>query len=93
MSDFCKTLPKWGSEFESGKEYNTDKDIFVTDLVNAYEKKKKIKRMCRNKTVFTMNGMKENEYYTIHIPFNDITKAKLEKKYKGRGLVLLNETI
>jgi len=92
LDDFCKTLPKWGSEF-GDREYDTDKDIFITNLVNKWEEQKRLKKLCKNKTAFTIDCMKKGECYTINTPYNSITKANLEKEYKGKGLVILNEEL
>jgi hypothetical protein len=92
LDKFCLTLPKWGSEFQDGKEFNTDADIYISNLVNAFELNKKIKGWCRTKTVFKLASYKDGEYSTIKAKFDGKVKAYLLGKYSKKGLVIMNET-
>ena len=92
LDDFCLTLPKWGSEFGDGKkEYDTDKDIYVTELVNRFEQDKKWKRACKKQTIFIVEGMEKGKFYTQKTPFNELTKASIIKEFKGKKVEFINE--
>jgi hypothetical protein len=90
LDKFCLTLPKWGSEF-GDEEYNTDADIYISNIVNEFELNKKLKRWCRTKTVFKLASYKDGEYSTIKAKFDGKVKAYLLGKYSKKGLVIMNE--
>jgi len=52
MDEWCKSnLPKWGSEFEEGKEYDTNLEMHLSELVNEFNETKHIKSVLRRKIV------------------------------------------
>ena len=107
LVEYCKTLPKkqWNEEKSSitKKEWNklwaggmaVDTDCFITDLVNEYEQQKQYRKWCKKNTqiAYRTDECKKGSVWVIPIPYNEITKAQLEKKYKNKGLVIINELI
>jgi len=68
---------------------------FVTALVEKWENDKRQKaqrrRWCKRETVFRIEGDKKGNYRTISQPYDIKIKAHLMQKYKGQGLVIVNE--
>ena len=90
----CLTLPKWGSEFGDGKnEYDTDCDIFLSQLVRKFDEQKQYKKWCKKQTVFSIDGDKDGHFRTINKVFDANVKAHLVKKYPDCGLRIINEEI
>lgn len=88
----CKTLPKRQlDEFE----LDMNSDMFVYDLVMDFKDKKQMRTWCRKKTVFYIDGdnVEIGGYRNISHKFDQSVKEHLEKKYKDKGLVIMNETI
>ncbi len=94
LDTHCKTLPKWGSEYGS-KEYDTDCDIFLNSLVNDFEQQKQYRKWCKKGkvTVYRIDKQKKGTYSLLSTSYNEVVKASLEKKYEGKGLVIVNELI
>ena len=94
LDTHCLTLPKWGSEY-GDKEYFTDADIFITGLVSDFEKQKQYRKWCKKDTVtvFRTNEDKKGSYRVKPVPYNELVKTCLEKKCKGKGLIIVNELI
>lgn len=90
LEAFCKTLPKWSSEL-TGKKHDTDKDMFITNLVDEWEDNKKLKRLCKTKTVVLMSDNKEGEYSVFNIKFSENAKQQILKKYENP--VFMNERL
>jgi len=52
MDEWCKSnLPKWGSEFEEGKEYDTDLEMHLSELVNEFNVNKHMKSLLKRRIV------------------------------------------
>lgn len=80
LNAFCKTLPKWGSEFGEG-EYDTDADIFVDGLVKDFLTAKTMKRKCKGKTLWKTKDQKDGAYWELKIKFTEKIKSDLLAKY------------
>jgi len=104
LDDYCDALPKeqWGNDdcipkaqfdkfYPKGRAI--DKDLFVANLVDKFEKNKQFKRWCKKQTVYRIDGDKKGSYRTMPILYDSRVKASLENKYKDKGLVIINETI
>ena len=88
----CMTLPKWGSEY-GDNEYDTDCDIFLGSLVEDFDRQKQYRKWCRKSTVFRIDGDKKGNFRTLPHHYTTQMKFQLEVKYKGKGLVIVNELI
>ena len=90
LDEFCLTLPQWGAEY-GDKRYDTDKDIYVTNLVSKFEETKKVKRWCRTKIVFKLDEDKKGSYQIIPHKYTTKIATALREKHEGKGLVIMNE--
>lgn len=90
LDTYCSTLP-----VRKIKEMTipTDCDIFISGLVEKWEKLKQYTRWCKKQTIFRVDGDKKDEYRVISKFYDDKVKNHLEKKYKDKGLVIVNELI
>ena len=81
--------------FEGEKsEYNPD--IFVSELVEEYEKQKeerRIKRLLKTKTVYIIRNAETGEEvsWSLKAPFCEKVKLHLEKKYGDSLVRIVNE--
>ncbi len=94
LDTYCKTLPKTHHRsklFPEGIE--RDCDYFVTELVDDFEKMKKYRKWCKKDTVYRIETDDKGFYRTIKKPYDNWMKEHLEKRYKGQGLIIVNELI
>jgi len=75
----------------TGDEHPMTEDIFVCELVEAYEEIKQYKRWCRKQTCFRLKGDKEGAWRTVNAPYDARVKAWVEKKYGDKVEEILNE--
>lgn len=73
-----------------GYTYPMNPDVFVEDLVTAYEFKKKIDRACKKQTVFSLKGDPEGKFWTYNKPFSPEVKATLVELYGDRLIKIWN---
>lgn len=96
---FVKTLPKRQTEFPRGDgskekfEYTEDIGTFVAGLIDEWDYLKRMKRMCKTKTVFRLDDTEEDRVQVIDEPYNASIKSFLDKKYGKRVVEIVNETI
>lgn len=98
LDQFCKTLPKEACDFEELKKkypdgMEVDASQYIARLVDGYENSKQLKKWCKTKTLFTLDGDKEGEYRVVKSPYSPSVKQFLEKKYPNKGLKIINETL
>lgn len=82
-------------------ELTIDEGWFVIDLVSKWEddkEERKLQRACKTKTLFRCKAdvdmhpdEKFQPYWTINKPFNENTRAKLEKEYGHALAQIINE--
>ena len=58
-------------------------DIVVGELVDDFAQLKKLRDLCKKKTVAVLPSDKAGQYGTFNVPFSPQLKAQLEKKYAG----------
>ena len=96
LDDFCKTLPKWGSEY-GNTEYDTDADIFVNNLVNKFEEDKRWKKKCKTKTIVKVtpnDSLKKKEIWEYKRDFQTVTpeiRQNIVKQYPDANVEFINE--
>lgn len=62
MNDWCKAnLPKWKSDFGSGEEWDTDLEIYISELVNDFNVNKHMKSLLRRRVVIIDDTCKSGE--------------------------------
>jgi hypothetical protein len=74
----CKSLPDvdvYGSMLPMSD------DLFISQLMDEYEKMKQIRRWCKTKTVFRLPSDAEGEFRTLNYKWNPMVKAKILAKY------------
>ena len=92
LCDFCKTLPKWTSEFDKEKiEYDMSADVYINSLVSKFLENKEFRRKCKSKTLFILSGQAKGEFWEVKLAYNPKTKAYLEDKYGDELVEIINE--
>ncbi len=104
LDTYCKTIPN--EPYEQGisiteKQFNqiyphgrpTDCDIFLYNLVDGFEKMKKYRKWCKKDTVYRIETDDKGFYRTIKKPYDNWMREYLKKRYKGQGLIVVNELI
>jgi hypothetical protein len=88
LIDFIATLPP-----EIYDEYTLDvsDDMFVGALVDAFEEDKKLRRMCKKKTVVKTTDCKDCEFVVISRPYDPKYKDLIMKKYGTTFIEIVNE--
>ena len=84
------TLPKELNKFADGRMDFVDPDCFVGNLIDEYESKKRLRSLCRKKTVVQTVEDPGNWLIFKH-PYDEKIKAHIEKKYPEA--VIMNETL
>ena len=88
MQDYANSLPDMESE-SSLLELNLD--IYVCQLIDAFELNQKLKRNCAKMTLFTLKGDPEGEYRTVKAPYSPKVKAFIVGKYGDKVTEIVNE--
>ncbi len=88
LNKHIKTLPKVKSPCG---EMTVDIDLFVSRLVDVYEAEKKLKRLCKTKTLFRLKTDNEGTYRVIARRFDAAVKEFLLKKYGDNLGEIANE--
>jgi hypothetical protein len=86
---FCEAMPPVKSEVG---DLPMDADLYVGELLDAWQNAAFLKRHCKNKTVFRMPCDKAGEYRTIKNPFTPAVKDFLLRKY-GPKVEIMNEKV
>jgi len=76
---------------ELNRDLPWDSDLFIGVLADDFESTRKLKRHCKNKTLFRIDGDEEGMWRTLSVPFSDMVKRDLERHYPD--VEILNETI
>lgn len=85
---FCKALPP--IDFQ-GSPLTMDGDIFVSDLVSQYQQDKKLRSLCKTKTVVLMKDDQDGSFTVFAVKFTDEVKAFVEKKYGELVVEFVNQ--
>jgi hypothetical protein len=88
----CATLPLNVNEFD-GHEYPVDADQFVGKLVSDFVHNRKMKRICKKKTIVVHDGLKEGEYIVYNCPYDEKIIAQINKEYAGQNPQFINEQV
>lgn len=78
-----------GSAF-SGKPLRMGMDGFVEDLVCKVQENKQSLRLCKNKTLYRVEGQKDGDWWTIKAPFTKELRARIVAK-EPKLVEFLNE--
>jgi hypothetical protein len=76
----------------TNKTERKDSDIFMSELVDAFENKKRLKRLCKTKTVFALKSQK-GEYYTFNRAYNPQLADMIRAKYGEDLAEIVNERV
>jgi hypothetical protein len=88
LAEYVNSLPK--IKF-FGKGLKVDSDMFVTKLVEDSENEKRLKRMCRTKTLVRTKECKDEEYYSYNTPFTPKTKEFITNEHGDNLIEIINE--
>ena len=89
--DFLENYALNVAAFEGDDKEFFDKEMVIYRLVDQFDEKRTLKRWCKTKTVFRIEGDAEGKYRTHNNKFNTEIKEYLEQKYKGENLYIINE--
>lgn len=67
-----------------------DLELFMCRLLDDRENRRRLAKVCEQKTVYRLDGDPQDEYRTLDTPY-PASKAGLLKKYGGK-ITILNET-
>jgi len=90
-----KALCDFAKEFEGEEAWAESYHSFIAKIATELDIRKRFKRLCRTKTVFTTEGMAYGSYRTIKVPYKGNEKqimAFLNKKYP-EGYTIINTLI
>ena len=99
INEYAKTLPPLACDFknEDGSDafIQVDADILISDILENYLQAKATKRLCANKTLYRIEGetYAEGEYSVIKQKFAPEVKRLILKRYAGKVVTFLNESI
>lgn len=79
FEDYVKTTP------------HKDGEMLVSHLCDELDNEKRLKRLCKGKTVVVMRGNKEGTYSTFKIPFSQEVKNKLIQIHGDKIIEFVNE--
>lgn len=67
----------------TGKTVSAGIDTFIASLVDAYENEKRLKKLCKKKTLFRIKSetYKSGEWRVISAPYDERVKKHLTDKY------------
>jgi hypothetical protein len=95
LEEYCKALPKL-SYMHDGKEnfYDNDPCIFIGKLVDEFENKARMKKMCKGKTCYRLTTDADpNTYWSMKRPFDATIKKHLQEKYGDTLAEIINESL
>ena len=100
LDTYCEQFASEVSKFptKSGEyktfEHKFDSETLLNKLVQEFETKAKLKKLCKNKTVFTLTtDTNPNDVWTKKIPFSAKVKEHLQKEYGDTLKEILNEKL
>lgn len=70
-----------------------DEESLVCHLCDKLDEQKRLKRLCKNKTVVKMKKNKDGEYSIWNTPFSPQVKDKLKQVHGDQIIEFVNETI
>lgn len=94
VMDFARTLPDpdWFKESDVKDEDGRVRlDCLVEDLVAEDDWRRKVARACKKKTAFVLPTDEKDSFRVLSLPWGDLAKAWLAKKYPGVKVRVLNE--
>ena len=96
LNKFLATIPPVSLGFMEGKALSpvkVDKDLFIEELVNQWEREKDIKKMqrqCRTKTLFRLKGDTKGSYHILNAPHNEQTRQYLLRRHGKKVTEVFN---
>lgn len=76
--EYCRSLPSVNFQ---GMDLEMDEDMFISKLVEEYEREKEYKRWCKKNFVFHLKSDKEGEFRTI--PKKNYTLEQIKEYLYG----------
>jgi hypothetical protein len=92
LDAFCAKLPKNINPYDK-TWYPVDADQYVGKLVSDFVHNRKMKRICKTKTVVVHDDLKEGEYIVYSCPYDEKMIAFINKKYAGKNPQFINEQV
>jgi len=89
---YVNTLPTYDTEWS--KNQHPDQEHVINEMVDEAENTKRLKRICKSKTLFTLkDDDTEDEFYSIKHPYCEKVRNHLEAKYGDNLGRILNEEL
>jgi len=86
-----ETAEQWEKDLYPGGTRAIDTDTFLAGLADDYENARRIKRLCRTKTLYRLPNDKPGTFWEVRKPFSPDLKARLLAKHPQA--VFVNETL
>lgn len=90
FNNMLKLLPEYYCDI-SKRNCKFNEEDFVNELAAQYEEDKKLKRLCKTKTLFITADCGQNECRTVKHVFNANVKKFIQNKYKKDLIEIINE--
>ena len=90
FSDWCKAQPPHVSQ---GYTIPCDTDLVIYDLIGKHERRKQLRRWCKNQTLYRLKGDKEGEWRVIKSPYFPSIERELNTKYGDKLESIANNLI
>jgi hypothetical protein len=90
LDNYCKQFP---ANTDYGITTPYDGENLICKLVDDFEYVRDVKRGCKTKVIFTVDGDGKNQYKYYKGKFTKQMKKQIMDKNKGKNPVILNETI
>ena len=89
LEAWASTLPKM--EY-NGREFSMDLDLAIGNIMEKMEEKKRITRLCKNKTLFLLEGDDESMgWRTLNVSYDIRVQKHLDDKYGTKVVRILNK--
>lgn len=78
-----------------GHTYDMSPAIFISELINVADRKARVKKLCKRKTLFRLKSRKykTDEWSVIKLPFTEHIKTYLTLRHRSDLGEILNATI
>jgi len=85
---------KWQDK-DSSHDLPVSSGMFLWELVNVEQEKKTLRRWCKRKTVFRVDGEKygPGAWAIFETPCTPESRQKVESRYPGRKIVYANDLV
>lgn len=93
----CKSLPPIPSCVKGGDDLEMDEELFIAELIEKMQQSKRLKRVCKGKTLVRVDGDKQDSWRIFAEEFTPAVREKITHafgvKFPGKAIEFLNDHI